>query len=133
MSTPSFAVDLDGTIATYNGWKGILNIGEPILGAVEFVRRLSKKGRVIIFTARLNRKENKLDDTNFTIAFLTVEAWLKKHGFVFDEIYSGEGKPHAHAFIDDRGVACRPQDNKNAFDEAIKYIDEKILSKGIYK
>ena len=29
------AIDLDGTLAEYDGWKGIDNIGKPIKGAVE--------------------------------------------------------------------------------------------------
>ena len=46
-------VDLDGTLAFYDGWKGIEYIGAPIPQMVERVKRWRAEGRrVKIFTAR---------------------------------------------------------------------------------
>lgn len=46
-------VDLDGTLAKYDGWQGELNIGEPIPNMVNRVKDWLEKGREIrIFTAR---------------------------------------------------------------------------------
>lgn len=46
-------VDLDETLAFYDGWKGIEHIGEPIPKMVAFVRNLLDNGvKVKIFTAR---------------------------------------------------------------------------------
>jgi hypothetical protein len=46
-------IDLDGTLAHYDGWKGADHIGEPIQKMIEFVKKLIVDGnRVKIFTAR---------------------------------------------------------------------------------
>lgn len=48
------AVDLDGTLAFYDGWKGIEHIGDPIPHMLERVRRWLERGAdVRIFTARV--------------------------------------------------------------------------------
>lgn len=49
------AVDLDGTLAYYNGWIGPDHIGAPIPPMVERVKRWIAEGRdVRIFTARVD-------------------------------------------------------------------------------
>lgn len=46
--------DLDGTLAKYDGWKGVEHIGEPIKPMVDLAKRLHEKGiKVKIFTARV--------------------------------------------------------------------------------
>lgn len=46
-------VDLDGTLAEYHGWKGILHIGKPIPAMVERVKGFLAAGKTVkIFTAR---------------------------------------------------------------------------------
>jgi hypothetical protein len=48
-------VDLDGTIALYDGWKGPTHIGPPIPKMVARVKRwISENRRVKIFTARVS-------------------------------------------------------------------------------
>lgn len=47
-------VDLDGTLAHYDGWVGIHHIGDPVALMVERVKAWLKRGeRVKIFTARV--------------------------------------------------------------------------------
>lgn len=47
------AVDLDGTLAYYDGWKGDNHIGAPVPAMLERVKRWLAEGRdVRIFTAR---------------------------------------------------------------------------------
>jgi hypothetical protein len=48
--------------------------------------------------------------------------WLEKHGFPFADVYIGQGKPRAAAFIDDRAVACSPQLNPEAYADAQKNL-----------
>lgn len=49
-------VDLDGTLAQYDGWKGIEHIGEPIPAMVERVKLLLEAGETVkIFTARVSK------------------------------------------------------------------------------
>lgn len=51
----SYAFDLDGTIATYDTWKGIDHIGEPIKPMVDLIKRLHDEGKVVkILTARVS-------------------------------------------------------------------------------
>ena len=51
-------VDLDGTLAFYNGWSGIDKIGRPIPKMVERVRNWLDKGiPVRIYTARVSCEE----------------------------------------------------------------------------
>lgn len=47
-------VDLDGSLAIYNGWQGELHIGEPIPAMVERIKEWLALGiEVRIFTARV--------------------------------------------------------------------------------
>jgi hypothetical protein len=47
-------VDLDGTLAHYDGWKGPFHIGEPVPAMVEKVQALLREGQEVrIFTARV--------------------------------------------------------------------------------
>lgn len=49
-----YGFDLDGTLARYDGWKGIDHIGEPIKPMVELVKRMHAAGEVVkILTARV--------------------------------------------------------------------------------
>jgi hypothetical protein len=103
---PFIAVDLDGVLAQYSGWQGIDHIGDPVPGAAEFMKALSKHGRVTVFTTRCNTQVNK--ETPKALA-ARVQKWLDKHSIKCDEVYTGTGKPLAVAYVDDRAVVCRPQ------------------------
>ena len=47
------AIDLDNTIAKYDGWRGLDHIGEPIEGVREQIDRLVEAGfKIIIHTCR---------------------------------------------------------------------------------
>lgn len=47
-------VDLDGTLAHYDGWKGVEHIGEPVPNMLKRVKAWLRAGRdVRIFTARV--------------------------------------------------------------------------------
>lgn len=53
MSQGWVGVDLDGTLAVYDGWKGIEHIGEPVQPVVDLVKKLLDRGiEVRIMTAR---------------------------------------------------------------------------------
>jgi len=94
-------VDLDGVLADYEeGWKGSDHIGYPIPGAVDFVKELSSFCKVIIHTSR----------SSIPGVLDSIKNWLDTHGFEYDSIWEGEGKPIASAYVDDRAVLCDPQD-----------------------
>ena len=100
----SVAIDLDGTLAQYDGWKGIEHVGEPHKGARQFTEALRNAGcYIIIHTARTctaNSDNGKAGDV--------VRNWLECHGSCFDVVWTGVGKPIACAYVDDRAVACAP-------------------------
>ena len=64
-------VDLDGTLAHYDDWKGPEHIGEPIPRMLNFVKQWVQQGiPVKIFTARAVKTEY--------ISY--IEEWLEEHG-----------------------------------------------------
>ena len=64
-------VDLDGTLAHYDRWRGLYHIGEPIPKMLERVRRWVDEGRrVKIFTAR----------ASVPGAIPPIKEWLLRHG-----------------------------------------------------
>lgn len=80
MSADSWiGVDLDGTLAHYDGWRGILHIGEPVPAMVERVKRWLAAGlKVKIVTARVGpQREDVLDEIS-AIRF-TVQQWCWIH------------------------------------------------------
>ncbi len=107
----SVAVDLDGVLAKYTGWKGERIIEEPMSGAREFLENVSKKYHVIIHTTR--KRE-------------IVWEWLKHYGLdssVTDVNYclvnQREGKPVAVAYVDDRAVRFTGD-----FEETLRQVEE---------
>lgn len=71
-------VDLDGTLAVYDGWQGTLHIGEPVPAMLARVKEWLAEGREVrIFTARVERV-NQSDEEAYQ-AQAAVEDWLQKH------------------------------------------------------
>ena len=68
-------VDLDGTQAYYDGWKGLEHIGEPIPLMVEYVKfLLSNNIKVVHFTARVATT----DSEKLARAKKAIDAWSVK-------------------------------------------------------
>lgn len=66
-----YGFDLDGTLAKYDGWKGIDHIGEPVKPMVELMKRMHDEGKVVkIMTARVAPR--RLEDGTFGEQF----TWL---------------------------------------------------------
>lgn len=54
-----YGFDLDGTLAKYDGWKGIDHIGEPVKPMVDLIKRMHDEGKVVkIMTARVSPRPN---------------------------------------------------------------------------
>ncbi len=104
------AVDLDGVLAQYDGWKGDEHIGEPIPGAVAFVNKLSEFANVTVHTARMYTSHD------------LVRKWLDEHGFRYANVWAGNGKPIASAYVDDRAVSCIPENGneKRSYDQVLR-------------
>jgi len=67
-------VDLDGTLAEYNGWKGPSNIGKPIELMVGRVKKWLDEGKdVQIVTARVHPGNQGKSESE-----LAIRQWTKK-------------------------------------------------------
>ena len=95
-SRRTLAVDFDGVIADYDGWKGIGVLGCPRHDVVEAMRTLRREGwKIVIHTTR---GESEIGE------------YLQKHGIPCDEInrnsdYRTQGsKPVADVYWDDRAL-----------------------------
>jgi len=107
-------VDVDGTLAHYDGWKGIHHIGDPFPHAKEFLFQLREKFEVAIWTTRCNLDLNQKEvpaDVHDPQQYLIdkVKGWLDEHGMEYDTILPG--KPICAGFIDDRAISCRPMES----------------------
>jgi len=122
------AVDVDGVLAEYTTWQGWRHIGEPIDGATYFMQWLREQGMyIIIHTTRMAPYINPTA-TQDEVKQLLAD-WLNKNDMPFDEIWTGEGKPYAEFYVDDRAVVCRPQYSdrpEDAFSAAIVVIKMRI-------
>lgn len=70
------AVDLDGTLAQYVGWKGPTHIGEPVPAMLERVKAWLEEGQQVkIFTARVACFEPYRSEV-----IKAIHEWLETHG-----------------------------------------------------
>lgn len=101
--------DLDGTLAKYDGWKGIEHIGEPVERMVLIAKLLHWLGKKIkIMTARVAPRTGK-DDSEKAREY--VQKWCEKNlGFVPDITYVKDAS--MVALFDDRAVAVQPNTGK---------------------
>ena len=93
----TIAVDFDGVIADYDGWKGKETCGPPRADVVEVLEVLRAEGwKIIVHSSRATDE---------------IRPYLIEHGIPFDEInrnsssQTGGTKPVATVYWDDR--ACR--------------------------
>lgn len=73
-------VDLDGTLAIYNGWQGVGHIGAPAPAMRERVERWLKEGRdVRIFTARVSHDGTAARMLDAQHAMVRIMDWCEQH------------------------------------------------------
>jgi len=69
-------VDLDGTLAKYDGWQGATHIGEPIAPMLERVKRWMTEGHEVrIFTARVSGR----DEKEHREVVAAIQTWCVRH------------------------------------------------------
>lgn len=112
----TIAVDFDGTLAHYDGWRGAGVLGEPIPEMLERVKRWLAEGvKVVIFTARVQYDPVPLDRTHPEFEYRcarrgqaqearrAIRAWCEKHLGTILEV-TCEKRPEYEAMWDDRAV-----------------------------
>lgn len=73
-------VDLDGTLAKYDGYKGLTHIGEPIAAMVERVKRWLADGwEVRIMTARVSQSVYRPTPEDVFRATQVIQDWCLEH------------------------------------------------------
>jgi hypothetical protein len=91
----TLAIDFDGCLSAYTGWKGPDHLDPPLPGAIEALRGYLRHYEVVIFTTRVE-----------TIAGVTaLRLWLKEAGLSTEEVSAiriTNTKPPAWLYIDDR-------------------------------
>lgn len=84
-----YGFDLDGTLAKYDGWKGIDHIGEPVEPMVDRIKKMHNEGKVVkILTARI--APHKLEDGTVGESYITIP-----------DGEGGANRNYAHQFIND--------------------------------
>ncbi len=97
-------VDLDGTLAIYDGWRGPGHIGEPIPLMLDRVREWLAAGQEVrIVTARASIKEQ----------IPPIERWLEEHGIGGLKV-TNEKDFGMHELWDDRAVQVIPNTGRRA-------------------
>ena len=129
--------DLDGTLAKYDGWKGIENIGDPVPAMVLMARLLHSMGKKVkILTARVAPRE---DGDGGDKARKYVERWCEKNlGFVPEITHLKDAS--MAALFDDRAIAVEQNTGKvlggwsdflpRASDKAKRIVGERAYWKG---
>ena len=98
MAKRIIAVDLDGTLAHYDGWKGIGHIGAIIPSVANAILLAKKEGADIwIFTARVSDPKDAEEAGNAIVAYLT------ENGIPFDGLTAIKHKFFSE-FWDDRAI-----------------------------
>jgi hypothetical protein len=73
-------VDLDGTLAEYDHWRGWNHIGAPVQAMAERVRKWLKEGRdVRIFTARVSHDGSAKRMLDAQFASYRIMEWCEQH------------------------------------------------------
>ena len=117
MAKRIIAVDLDGTLAHYDGWKGIEHIGPVIPEVANAMERAQAEGaEVHLFTARVSDPEDAAE------AHQVISKWAEANNFNFASITAVKHKFFTE-FWDDRAI----QVIKNT-GEFVMYSDETHMS-----
>jgi hypothetical protein len=111
-------VDLDGTLARYDGWHGIDHIGEPVPKMLARVKGWLAEGKEVrIFTARASPQAIRLNNSSVREVIEPILEWCVKHiGCTLDVTHE---KDMAMVQLwDDRCVQVIPNTGERADGEA---------------
>lgn len=86
MTKKTICVGFDGVLNEYNSYEEG-NLGEPLSGSQDFIKKLRRKYKVVILTSRPKEQVNR---------------WLRRNGFPSIKVTAH--KVSAVAYIDDRAI-----------------------------
>ncbi len=102
---PTVALDFDGVLAHYTHWKGEKVLGKPNEEGEKLARMLhADRVKLWVHTCRNSRELNKITGIDTLAMESRIQMWLVDYELSFIELWTGHGKPPAHAYVDDRGV-----------------------------
>jgi FMN phosphatase YigB (HAD superfamily) len=107
------AIDFDGVLHNADkGWGDGTCYGEPLPGAIEAVKQLSNKYKIIIFTAKAKPDRPLVEGKTGT---QLVQEWFERYDILscIDSITSE--KPRAELYIDDNGYRFTNWNNTLSF------------------
>ena len=114
----NISIDFDGVIHDWSkGWHDGTCYGEPIKGALEAIKLLSKKYQIIVFTAKCRPDRPPINGK--TGKQLVIE-WLKKYDLLDYISEVTHEKPRAMIYIDDKGYRFQ------SWNKTIKYLKDDI-------
>ena len=100
----------------YKGWGDGTCYGDPLPGSIEAIKELSKKYKIVIFTAKA-KPDRPL--VNGKTGVMLVREWFERHKILeyIDSITSE--KPRAELYIDDNGYRFENWNDTLKFVESI--------------
>jgi len=116
-------VDLDGTLAHYDHWRGIAHIGEPIQPMLERVKTWLAEGKVVkIFTARVHSDGTPERNIEVSAVRRHISNWLVQHVGQTLEITNVKDFQMIELW-DDRAVQVIPNTGITIADELISEVN----------
>ena len=111
--------DLDGTLAEYNGWSGVENIGKPVKPMCDIIKKLHSEGiKVKIVTARVAPKDVREGEQQADKAREYIKEWCKDNlGFVPEITHEKDAL--MEKMYDDRAVQVIPNEGIPIEDAAL--------------
>lgn len=114
-------VDLDGTLAFFDGWEGYTCIGVPVPKMLERVKGwLAAGDTIVICTARLGPASEFVPEGKRGEAKVAIEKWCQEHfGQVF-EVTAEKGV--SNYLYDDKAVTIVPDTGMTLQEAVLDYI-----------
>ena len=118
-----YGIDLDGTLAFYDGWRGELHIGDPIPEMLSHCKDLQSAGwELRIFTARVSEQ----DDRDVREVTKIIQDWCELHGLGRLVVTNTKDYQMVGCY-DDRSVQVFPNTGRtvvSAMQDLMKEINE---------
>ena len=112
------AIDLDGTLAHYDNFRGDDHIGKPIPKMIDFVKQLIRaKYEIVIFSARADNEQSRILISN----------WCHKQGLGNLDVTNIKRKDFK-SFYDDRAYQVKRNTGQIILDEVVSNAKSSALS-----